>query len=172
MKKFIVFCLMVVASIAAHAQKFALIDMEYLLSNIPAYERANEQLNQVSKKWQAEVEALNTEASTMYKNYQNEVVFLSQEQKKKKQEAIMAKEKQAAYLKRKYFGPEGELFKKRTSLITPIQDEIYNAVKDVADQRGYSLVIDRSSSTSGIIYGSPKVDISNEVLAKLGYGNQ
>ncbi|MBF1458055.1 MAG: OmpH family outer membrane protein [Prevotella pallens] len=172
MKKFIVLCLMAVASIAAHAQKFALIDMEYLLSNIPAYERANEQLNQVSKKWQAEVEALNTEASTMYKNYQNEVVFLSQEQKKKKQEAIMAKEKQAADLKRKYFGPEGELFKKRTSLITPIQDEIYNAVKDVADQRGYSLVIDRSSSTSGIIYGSPKVDISNEVLAKLGYGNQ
>ncbi len=163
---------MAVASIAAYAQKFALIDMEYLLSNIPAYERANEQLNQVSKKWQAEVEALNTEASTMYKNYQNEVVFLSQEQKKKKQEAIMAKEKQAADLKRKYFGPEGELFKKRTSLITPIQDEIYNAVKDVADQRGYSLVIDRSSSTSGIIYGSPKVDISNEVLAKLGYGNQ
>ncbi|MBF1461977.1 OmpH family outer membrane protein [Prevotella pallens] len=172
MKKFIILCLMAVASIAAHAQKFALIDMEYLLSNIPAYERANEQLNQVSKKWQAEVEALNTEASTMYKNYQNEVVFLSQEQKKKKQEAIMAKEKQAADLKRKYFGPEGELFKKRTSLITPIQDEIYNAVKDVADQRGYSLVIDRSSSTSGIIYGSPKVDISNEVLAKLGYGNQ
>lgn len=172
MKKFIVLCLMAVASIAAHAQKFALIDMEYLLSNIPAYERANEQLNQVSKKWQAEVEALNTEASTMYKNYQNEVVFLSQEQKKKKQEAIMAKEKQAADLKRKYFGPEGELFKKRTSLITPIQDEIYNAVKDVADQRGYSLVIDRSSSTSDIIYGSPKVDISNEVLAKLGYGNQ
>ena len=172
MKKFIVLCLMAVASIAAHAQKFALIDMEYLLSNIPAYERDNEQLNQVSKKWQAEVEALNTEASTMYKNYQNEVVFLSQEQKKKKQEAIMAKEKQAADLKRKYFGPEGELFKKRTSLITPIQDEIYNAVKDVADQRGYSLVIDRSSSTSGIIYGSPKVDISNEVLAKLGYGNQ
>ena len=172
MKKFIVFCLMAVASIAPHAQKFALIDMEYLLSNIPAYERANEQLNQVSKKWQAEVEALNTEASTMYKNYQNEVVFLSQEQKKKKQEAIMAKEKQAADLKRKYFGPEGELFKKRTSLITPIQDEIYNAVKDVADQRGYSLVIDRSSSTSGIIYGSPKVDISNEVLAKLGYSNQ
>ena len=115
---------MAVASIAAYAQKFALIDMEYLLSNIPAYERANEQLNQVSKKWQAEVEALNTEASTMYKNYQNEVVFLSQEQKKKKQEAIMAKEKQAADLKRKYFGPEGELFKKRTSLITPIQSTV------------------------------------------------
>ena len=158
--------------LSASAQKFALIDMEYILRNVPAYERANEQLNQVSKKWQAEVEALNTEASTMYKNYQNEVVFLSQEQKKKKQEAIMTKEKQAADLKRKYFGPEGELFKKRTSLITPIQDEIYNAVKDIADQRGYSLIIDRSSSTAGIIYGSPKVDISNEVLQKLGYGNQ
>ena len=160
MKKLIVFCLVAVFAITAHAQKFALLDMEYVLSNVPAYERANEQLNQVSKKWQAEV------------NYQNEVVFLSQEQKKKKQEAIMAKEKQAAELKRKYFGPEGELFKKRTSLVTPIQDEIYNAVKDIADQRGYSLVIDRSSTTAGIIYGSPKIDISNEVLAKLGYGNQ
>lgn len=108
----------------------------------------------------------------MYKNYQNELVFLSQEQKKKKQEDIMAKEKQASDLKRKYFGPEGELFKKRTSLISPIQEEIYNAVKDISDQRGYSLVIDRSSATAGIIYGSPKVDISNEVLQKLGYGNQ
>ena len=154
-----------------NAQKFALIDMEYILSNVPAYERANEQLNQASKKWQAEIEALNTEAGTMYKNYQNEVVFLSKEQKKKKQEDIRAKEKQAAELKRKYFGPEGELFKKRTSLISPIQEEIYNAVKDISDQRGYSLVIDRSSSTAGIIYGSPKVDISNEVLQKLGYGN-
>lgn len=155
--------------LSASAQKFALIDMEYILKNVPAYERANEQLNQVSKKWQAEVEALNTEAATMYKNYQNEVVFLSQDQKKKQQDAILAKEKQASDLKRKYFGPEGELFKKRTSLITPIQDEIYNAVKDISDQRGYSLVIDRSSNASGIIYGSPKVDISNEVLQKLGY---
>ena len=158
--------------LSVSAQKFALIDMEYILKNVPAYERANEQLNQVSKKWQAEVEALNTEAATMYKNYQNEVVFLSQDQKKKQQDAILAKEKQASDLKRKYFGPEGELFKKRTSLITPIQDEIYNAVKDISDQRGYSLVIDRSSNASGIIYGSPKVDISNEVLHKLGYAYQ
>ena len=158
-------------AVAAQAQKFALIDMEYILKNVPAYERANEQLNQVSKKWQAEVEALNTEASTMYKNYQNEVVFLSQEQKKQRQEEIMKKEKEASDLKRKYFGPEGELFKKRTSLMTPIQDEIYNAVKDLADQRGYSLVVDRASD-SGIIYGSPKIDISNEVLQKLGYSNQ
>ena len=152
----------------ASAQKFALLDMEYILKNIPAYERANEQLNQVSKKWQAEVEALNTEAATMYKNYQNEVVFLSQEQKKDKQEAIMKKEKEASDLKRKYFGPEGELFKKRESLMSPIQDEIYNAVKEIADMRGYSLILDRASDT-GIIYGSPSVDISNEVLKKLGY---
>ena len=82
----------------------------------------------------------------------------------------MAKEKQASDLKRKYFGPEGELFKKRTSLMTPIQEEIYTAVKDIADQRGYSLVIDRSSDSAGIIYGSPKIDISNELLQKLGYG--
>ena len=169
MKKIIFTFAMLVCALTASAQKFALVDMDYILKNIPAYERANEQLNQVSKKWQAEVEALSTEAQTMYKNYQNEVVFLSQEQKKAKQDAIMEKEKEASELKKKYFGPEGELFKKRASLMTPIQDEIYNAVKDIADLRGYQLVLDRASDT-GIIFGSPKVDISNEVLEKLGYG--
>jgi len=154
----------------ARAQKFALVDMDYIFKNIPAYERANEQLNQTSKKWQAEVEALQIEAQTLYKNYQNEVVFLSQEQKKARQDAIMEKEKEAAELKKKYFGPQGELFKKRTSLISPIQDEVYNAVKDIADLRGYQLVLDRASD-QGIIFGSPKIDISAEVLSKLGYGN-
>ena len=155
---------------SASAQKFALVDMDYILKNIPAYERANEQLAQVSKKWQAEVDALTTEAQTLYKNYQNELVFLSAEQKKAKQDAIMAKEKEAADLKRKYFGPEGELFKKRTSLMSPIQDEIYNAIKDIAELRGYQLVLDRACDT-GIIFGSPKIDISSEVLGKLGYSN-
>ena len=168
MKKIIMMLMMAVMTITANAQKYALIDMEYILKNVPAYERANEQLNQVSKKWQAEVEALNIEASTMYKNYQNEVVFLSQEQKKAKQEAIMNKEKEASELKKKYFGPEGELFKKREALMGPIQEEIYNAVKEISDLRGYSLVLDRASN-SGIIFGSPKIDISNEVLKKLGY---
>lgn len=170
MKKILMMFAMLAVAFTACAQKFALVDMEYILKNIPAYERANEQLTQVAKKWQAEVDALNTEAQTMYKNYQNEVVFLSQEQKKERQEAIMNKEKEASELKRKYFGPEGELFKKRTSLMTPIQEEIYNAVKDIADLRGYSLILDRASDTS-IIFGSPKIDISNEVLSKLGYSN-
>ena len=168
MKKIILVIVVAMSAMAANAQKFALLDMEYILKNIPAYERANEQLNQVSKKWQAEVEALNTEASTMYKNYQNEVVFLSQEQKKAKQEEIMKKEKEASDLKRKYFGPEGELFKKRESLMSPIQDEIYNAVKEISELRGYSMVLDRAAN-AGIVFASPKVDISNEVLEKLGY---
>ena len=171
MKKLIIFAIcMFCVGLHVSAQKFALVDMEYILKNIPAYERANEQLNQVSKKWQAEVDALTTEAQTLYKNYQNEVVFLSQEQKKAKQDAIVAKEKEAADLKKKYFGPDGELFKKRTALMTPIQDEIYNAVKDIAELRGYQLILDRASD-AGIIFGSPKIDISSEVLRKLGYSN-
>ena len=171
MKRLIICAICAVCmGLQAQAQKFALVDMDYILKHIPAYERANEQLNQVSKKWQAEVDALTTEAQTLYKNYQNEVVFLSQEQKKAKQDAIVAKEKEAADLKKKYFGPDGELFKKRTALMTPIQDEIYNAVKDIADLRGYQLILDRASDT-GIIFGSPKIDISSEVLSKLGYSN-
>ena len=168
MKKLLFIAVMLVSALGMSAQKFALVDMEYILKNIPAYERANEQLSQVAKKWQAEVDAMGTEVQTLYKNYQNESVFPSQEQKKARQEAILAKEKEASELKKKYFGPEGELFKKRTSLMTPIQEEIYNAVKDISELRGYSLVLDRASDT-GIIFASPKVDISNEVLTKLGY---
>ena len=171
MKKILAICTLALMAITAHAQKFALMDMEYVLKNITGYERGNEQLNHVSKKWQADVEALNTQAATMYKNYQNEVVFLSKEQKAAKQEEIMLKEKEAADLKKKYFGPEGELFKKRESLMSPIQEEIYNVVKEISEQRGYSLVLDRASD-SAIIFGSPKIDISHEILQKLGYPNK
>ncbi len=168
MKKILIALLIVLSSSTAWAQKFVLVDMDYILKNIPAYERANEQLNQVSKKWQAEVDVLTTEAQTLYKNYQSEAVFLSEEQKTKREDAIVAKEKEAAELKKKYFGPEGELYKKRESLMAPIQEEIYNAVKDICDLKGYSLVLDRASD-AGIIFASPKIDISNEVLTKLGY---
>ena len=124
MKKLLLMLVMAASAVTMQAQKFALVDMEYILKNIPAYERANEQLNQVSKQWQAEVDALTTEAQTLYKNYQNEVVFLSKEQKQTRQDAIVEKEKQAADLKKKYFGPEGELFKKRSALMIDISSEV------------------------------------------------
>ena len=168
MKKFLLTLTVLVASLAANAQKFALVDMEYILKNIPAYERANEQLNQVSKKWESEVEALLNEAETLYKKYQSESVFLSDAQKTKAEEAIMAKEKEASDLKKKYFGSEGELYKKRQSLMKPIQDDIYNAIKKVADEKGYQTIFDRASSAN-IIYASPRIDVSNLVLEKLGY---
>ena len=169
-KNLLMTALLCFVCLVTNAQKFALIDMEYILKNIPAYERANEQLTQISKKWQGEVEAVALEAQTLYKNYQSEAVFLSEEQKIKKEEEIVAKEKEAQELKRKYFGPEGELYKKRESLMAPIQDEIYNAIKEISDAKGFSVVVDRASATS-VIYASPKIDISNEVLIKLGYAN-
>ena len=150
------------------AQKFALIDMEYILKNIPAYEMTNEQLAQLSEKWQADVETLQQEAQTMYKNFQSDLVFLSAEMKTKREEEIIKKEQAAQDLKRKYFGAEGELYRKREQLIKPIHDEIYEAVKAVADDNGYQVVVDRASAST-IIYASPKIDISNEVLKKLGY---
>lgn len=150
------------------AQKFALVDMEYILKNIPSYERANEQLDRLSKKWESEIQAILSEVEASYKKYQSEAVFLSDDQKKKTEDNIIAKEKQASDLKKKYFGSEGELYKKRQSLMAPIQDEIYNAVKDICDQKGYQLVLDRASGAS-IVFASPKIDISDEVLNKLGY---
>ena len=170
MKKIALVLVAVLAGMfTASAQKFALVDMEYILKNIPSYEMANEQLNQVSQRWQREVDDLKKEADTMYKNYQSDMVFLTDEQKKKKEAEIVAKEKEASQLQYKYFGPQGELFKKRESLIKPIQDEIYNAMKKVSEERGFQVIFDRASSQS-ILFASPRIDVSNEVLSKLGYG--
>ncbi len=154
---------------AASAQKFAMVDMEYILRNVPAYEMANEQLNQVSLRWQREVEAIGKEAETMYQNFLADKVFLTDDQVKKREEEIVAKEKEATDLRYKYFGPEGELYKKRQSLLKPIQDEVYNAIKKVATERSYQAIFDRASS-SEIIFASPTIDVSNEVLNKMGYG--
>jgi outer membrane protein len=150
------------------AQKFAMIDVEYILKKIPAYDLANSQLETLSTKWQAEVDAQMQAVQTLYKNYQTEVVFLSNEMKTAREKDILAKEKEAQELNRKYFGPEGELFKRRESLVQPIQDDIYNAVKAISDENGFQLVLDRASSAN-IIFASPKIDISDMVLQRLGY---
>ena len=155
-------------TVAISAQKFAMVDMEYIMKNIPAYETANEQLNQISKKWQAEVEAQMQEVDKMYKSYQTELVFLTEEMKTKREEEIIAKEKAAQELKRKYFGADGELFKKRQSLMKPIQDEVYTAIQEISAEKDLSLVFDKSSSMN-LIFTSPKLDISDLVLQKLGY---
>ena len=169
MKKLIIsLCMLVGIAVAGNAQKFAMVDMEYIMKNIPAFETANEQLNQISKKWQSEVEAQMQEVQNMYKNYQTELVFLSAEMKVKREEEIVAKEKAAQELKRTYFGTEGELFKKRQSLMKPIQDEVYAAIQDVSKEKDLSLVFDKSSSMN-VIFTSPKLDISDLILTKLGY---
>lgn len=165
---FLTLAIAVVCAFGASAQKFALVDMDYILSSIPDYEMANEQLNQLSQRWQKEVEAVAKEAENLYKNYQNEMVFLTDDQKKQREAAIVAKEKSAAELRQKYFGPEGELYKKRQSLMKPIQEGVYNAVKAVSEERGYQCIFDRASSAD-IIFASPRIDVSNEVLQKLGY---
>lgn len=154
--------------LGSFAQKFALVDMQYILRNVPAYEMANEQLNQVSQRWEKEVNAVAKEAETMYKNYEADMVFLTDEQKKKREEEIVTKENEAKDLRYKYFGPEGELYKKRQSLMKPIQEDVYNAVKAVAEEKGYQTIFDRASSQS-IVFASPRIDVSNDVLAKLGY---
>ena len=169
MKKIVLtLALALIAATAVDAQKFALVDMDCILKAIPAYETANVQLDQLSKKWQKEVENMLAEVQTMYKNYQTELVFLTDDMKVKREEEIVAKEKEANELKRKYFGVEGELYKKRESLMKPIHEEIFTAVQSVATEKGYQLIIDKSSDMS-LVYAAPKIDVSDEVLEKLGY---
>jgi outer membrane protein len=161
-------CLLAGITFAGNAQKFAMVDMEYIMKNIPAFETANDQLTQISKKWQSEVEAQAQEVQKLYKNYQTELVFLSEDMKAKREEEIVNKEKASQDLKKKYFGADGELFKKRQSLMKPIQDEVYTAIQEISKSKDLEMVFDKSSSMN-IIFTSPKLDISDLVLQKLGY---
>ena len=170
MKKYLLLTLLsLIALVPTMAQKFsvAYVDMQYILKNLPQYETANEQLNMISKRWQKDIDAAQNEAKIMATNFQTEQVFLSPDMKERREAEILAKEQEVLELKRKYFGQDGEWYKKRESLLKPIQDEIYNAILDIANEKRYDVVKDRSSEPS-LIYMSSKLDISDQVLMKLG----
>lgn len=152
------------------AQKYAFVDTEYILNNIPNYKAAQEQLDKFSADWQKEVEAKYAEIEKMYKDYQAERVLLSEDMRRQREEAIVNREKEVKELQKTYFGQEGALYKKRQELIQPIQDDIYKAIKDLATENGYAVIFDTSSGPT-MIYTNPRYDVSDEVLQKLGYKN-
>ena len=145
----------------------AYVDMAYILKNLPQYETANEQLTMIAKRWQKEVDALEQEIRVMTTNYQTEQIFLSEDMRKRREEEILAKEQESIELKRKYFGENGELVKKREALLKPIQDEIYAAIQDLANEKHIDIIKDRSADP-GLLYMSSKLDYSDQLLQKLG----
>ncbi|MBQ0118864.1 MAG: OmpH family outer membrane protein [Bacteroidales bacterium] len=171
MKKLSLILMLVVASLGGmQAQKtgnIVFVDLQYILKNLPQYESANDQLSIISKRWQKEIDAAQQEARVLVSNFQTEQIFLSEEMKKKREEEILAKENEVLELKKKYFGAEGELYKKREALLKPIQDEIYAVIQEIANDKRYDIVKDRSADPS-LIYMSNKMDISDQVLEKLG----
>ncbi len=153
---------------SAYAQRFAFVDTEYILDNIPEYRSAQEELDELSVQWQKEIEAMYQEIEQMYQAYQAEAVLLPEEMKVQKQNEIIAKEKEVKDLQKKRFGTDGDLFKKREALIKPIQDKVYNAIEEIAKEGNYAFILDKSSGAS-VLYLDVKFDKSDEVLNKLGY---
>ena len=160
-------CLLTFGTAFAKDQSIAYIDMAYILKNLRQYAQANEQLAMLSKRWQKEIDAASQEARVMTTNYQTEQIFLSEAMRREREQEIVKKEQEVLELKRKYFGQEGELYKKREALIKPIQDEIYNAIQDLANEKRIDIVKDRSADPA-LIYMSSKLDVSDQVLQKLG----
>ncbi|MBN2347567.1 MAG: OmpH family outer membrane protein [Bacteroidales bacterium] len=171
MKRITVFLIMFIFSAASiFAQKYAFVDTEYILSNIPSYKAAQDQLDQLSESWQKEIENKYAEIDKLYKNYQAERVLLTDEMRVKREEQIIKAEQEIKKQQNDYFGQEGALFKKREELVKPIQDEIYNTIKELATENGYAVIFDSSSGPT-MLYTNPRYDISDEVLQKLGYKN-
>lgn len=152
----------------AMAQKYAFVDTDYIRKNIPAFNTAQEQIEKLSKQWEKEVADGYAEVEKMYKAYQNEVVLLSQDMKAKREEAIINKEREVKELQSKYFGIEGELFKKREELIKPVQDEILRAIKGIAVEGAYAIIFDTAAG-GNVLYANPKYDVSDQILEKMGY---
>lgn len=153
---------------AGMAQKYAYVDSEYILENIPAYKAAQEQLDKLSGQYQKELETIQAEIEKMYNSYRSESVLLSDDMKRKREDVIVTKEKDYRALQQKYFGREGEIFKTRQGLVKPIQDDIYNAIQELAEEGSYVVIFDKAGGLS-MIYTNPKFDLSDQVLAKMGY---
>jgi len=169
MKKIILSALMIFAITIAVAQKFAYVDTEYILNNIPKYQSAKDELDKLSEKWQKEIEDMHVEIDKLDRNYQNEKVLLTEEMRKKQEDEILAKIKNAKELQKKYFGKDGDLFKKRQELIKPIQDEIFNTIKEIAKDNNIDIFMDVSSGSGNFLYTNPKYDKSDDVLEKMGF---
>jgi outer membrane protein len=169
MKKIIllaaIFCTM---GFGASAQKYAFVNTDYILDNIPEYTDAQAQLDEMSATWQKEIDAKFAEIDKMYKSYQNEAVLLPEDMKKKREEEIIKKEREAKDLQKKRFGKDGDMFKKRQELIKPIQEKIYNAIEDIATAENYAVIFDKATNAT-LIYTNPKYDVSEQVLEKMGY---
>ncbi|HPR30884.1 MAG TPA: OmpH family outer membrane protein [Prolixibacteraceae bacterium] len=161
---------LVTLTIASYAQKYAFVDTEYILENIPAYQAAQEQLNQLSLQYQKELETIQAQLEQMYNDFRAEAVLLSDDMKRKREDVIVSKEKEFRNLQQKYFGQEGELFKKRQGLIKPIQDDIYNAIKELATEDSYAVIFDKAGGLS-MLYTDPKYNLSDQILEKMGYKN-
>lgn len=156
---------------ASFSQKFAYVDTDYILSNIPAYESAQDQLDMLSVEWQKEIETIFADIDKMYKEYQAEKALLTEEMKIKREESIINKEKEAKDLQKKRFGRDGDLFKKRQELVKPLQDDVFNAVKEIATEGNYAMIFDISGGGLSVLFSDPKYDKSDDVLQKLGFKN-
>lgn len=171
MKKFIsLLGIMLLAAGFTMAQKYAFVDTEYILDRIPSYKAAQDQLDKMAEDWQQEIETMYGEVEKMYKDFQAEKVLLTEEMRTRREEEIVNKEKEVKELQQKYFGRDGNLFKKRQELVKPIQDEIYQAVKEIAAEGNYAVIFDTASGAN-MLYTNPKYDKSDDVLEKLGYKN-
>lgn len=153
---------------ATYAQKFAFVDSDYILKNIPSYTAAQDEVDKLSETWEVEVKKKYDEIDELYKSYKAERVLLSEEMREKREADIIAKEKAVKELQQKYFGAEGELFLKREELVKPIQDAVYKAVKEVSAEGAYAIIFDTASGAS-ILYSNPRYDMSDEILKKMGY---
>lgn len=157
------FLLFLGISAQAQVQKYCVIDSKYILEKIPEYNAAQKQLDDQSETWQKEVDQKLQYIDQMYKSYQAERPMLSEAARKKREDEIVTKEREAKDLQKKYFGYEGDVFKKRQSLVKPIQDKVYNAVQKYAQTRGYDMIFDKAGGVT-IFFADPKLDKSDDVL--------
>ena len=166
-KMFLMVAVFLMVSATSFGKKYAYIDSEYILSNMPEYTEAQAELDRIAVEWQKEIEAQFKKIDSMYKKYQVEAITLPETMKQKRENAIIAAEAAAKDLQKKRFGKDGDLFKKREELVKPIQDRVFTAIEEYAKERGFAFVFDTAGSMT-IVYADAKWDINDQVMQRLG----
>jgi len=168
MKKIFILSLFTIFSSILLSQKIAYVSSDYILDKIPEYKSATEQINQLSLKWNEEIEKIYNEVEFMYKDYQTKQFLMTKEERIEKEEEILKLEKEAKNLEQKRYGNDGDLFTKRNELVQPIQDKILKAINDFSEENRYDIILDKDGDLI-LLYTNKRIDVSDEILKKLGY---
>lgn len=172
MKRISLFTIMALIGFSSlFAQRFGYVNTEEILNQIPEYQEAQSEIEEISQQWQQDLEQKYQAIEEMYTEYQRQEVLLPEDVRQERQEAIFAAEREAKEFREKKFGYDGELFTLQEAKLQPIQDRVFRAVETVATRKRYNFIFDKAGEVTWL-YTDATYDLTQDVLVELGIADE